>query len=110
MEFYSAITGMEADAASLLKKGERIWNLMKLLNVRLGLGRTDDRSPDAFLEPKKVHGREMPMMDYFKNAIITKEDTERMLDDYYDERGWNKETGEPTQEKLKELGLEEFSC
>ena len=57
----------------------------------------------------KIQGREMPMMDYFKNAIITKEDTERMLDDYYDERGWDKETGEPTPEKLKELGLEGFS-
>ena len=46
------------------------------------------------------------MMDYFKNAIITKEDTDRMLDDYYDERGWDKEKGEPTPEKIKDLGLE----
>jgi aldehyde:ferredoxin oxidoreductase len=28
------------------------------------------------------------------------------LDDYYDERGWDKESGIPTPEKLKELGLE----
>jgi len=108
MEFYSAITGMEADAPSLLKKGERVWNMMKLLNVRSGFGRTDDRSPDAFFQPKKVKGKEMRLMNYFKTATITKKDTERMLDDYYDERGWDKETGEPTPEKLKELGLEGF--
>jgi len=28
-----------------------------------------------------------------------------MLDEYYELRGWNKETGIPTKEKLKELGL-----
>jgi aldehyde:ferredoxin oxidoreductase len=30
-----------------------------------------------------------------------------MLDDYYDERGWDIETGIPTREKLEELGLED---
>jgi aldehyde:ferredoxin oxidoreductase len=29
-----------------------------------------------------------------------------MLDYWYELRGWNKETGIPTKEKLKELGLE----
>jgi aldehyde:ferredoxin oxidoreductase len=29
-----------------------------------------------------------------------------MLDEYYDERGWVKETGIPEAGKLKELGLE----
>jgi len=28
-----------------------------------------------------------------------------MLDDYYQIRGWDKRTGIPTTEKLKELGL-----
>ena len=28
-----------------------------------------------------------------------------MVDDYYDERGWNKITGIPKKRKLKELGL-----
>jgi aldehyde:ferredoxin oxidoreductase len=29
-----------------------------------------------------------------------------MLDEYYCERGWDKETGLPTKESLKNLGLE----
>ncbi|MHA1261751.1 MAG: aldehyde ferredoxin oxidoreductase C-terminal domain-containing protein [Candidatus Freyarchaeota archaeon] len=30
-----------------------------------------------------------------------------MLDEYYEERGWSKETGIPTRQKLIELGLQE---
>jgi aldehyde:ferredoxin oxidoreductase len=29
-----------------------------------------------------------------------------LLDDYYDECGWNKEDGTPTNAKLSELGLQ----
>jgi aldehyde:ferredoxin oxidoreductase len=32
-----------------------------------------------------------------------------MLDEYYRLRGWDPETGWPTEEKLRELGLEEAS-
>jgi len=32
---------------------------------------------------------------------------EILLDPYYEFRGWDKATGKPTPEKLKELGLEE---
>jgi aldehyde:ferredoxin oxidoreductase len=32
-----------------------------------------------------------------------------MLDDYYDERGWDIQNGIPTREKLVELGLEDFA-
>jgi aldehyde:ferredoxin oxidoreductase len=31
-----------------------------------------------------------------------------MLDAYYEFRGWDKETGKPTPEKLRELGLDEI--
>jgi len=34
-----------------------------------------------------------------------KEDGEKMLDAYYEERGWNVEKGVPTGTKLKELKL-----
>ncbi len=32
----------------------------------------------------------------------------RMLDDYHDERGWDKKRGIPTKEKLYELGLSQY--
>jgi len=109
VNFYSAITGIETTAAELLKKGERAWNLWKILNVRAGFRRKDDTCPEMWLKPFKApDGTEMPMMDYFRTKVITREDTERALDDYYDERGWDQE-GIPTPEKLKELGLEAYS-
>lgn len=30
---------------------------------------------------------------------------DRMLDDYYEARGWDKKTGNPTRTKLESLGL-----
>jgi aldehyde:ferredoxin oxidoreductase len=47
--------------------------------------------------------------DYFNTKVIEKADAERILDDYYDERGWDIDNGTPTQGKLKELGLERYS-
>jgi aldehyde:ferredoxin oxidoreductase len=41
-----------------------------------------------------------------KANIVTKEELDFLLDDYYDARGWTKE-GVPTQEKLRQLNMEE---
>jgi aldehyde:ferredoxin oxidoreductase len=40
-----------------------------------------------------------------KGKAVDKEKFERMLDEYYDLRGWDKATGLPKQEKLVELEL-----
>jgi len=37
---------------------------------------------------------------------LGKELTDRLIDDYYEERGWDKETGDIIPQKLKELALE----
>jgi len=39
-------------------------------------------------------------------AQITKEDFEKALDSYYEMAGWNIETGTPTEETIKRLGLD----
>jgi aldehyde:ferredoxin oxidoreductase len=103
---YSAITGIEVTAAELLKAGERVLNMARINNIRCGFTRKDDRAPERWFQPfKGTDGKEYPMMDYFGTKVITREDTERDLDDYYDESGWDN-NGIPTPEKLKELGLE----
>jgi aldehyde:ferredoxin oxidoreductase len=83
--------------------------MYKLLNVRIGFERKDDHPPKAWFEPIKSGDRELRMMDYYKTTVLTEKDMDRMLDDYYDERGWDRDRGAPTLEKLSELGLEEFS-
>jgi aldehyde:ferredoxin oxidoreductase len=41
-----------------------------------------------------------------KGHFISKAELTQMRDEYYTARGWNVETGAPTQEKLSELGLD----
>ena len=107
-ELYSAATGIAKSPEELLKDAERAFNLAKALNVREGFTRKDDRFPDRWFEPLKRpdRGEELVLMDYFGKKRITREDTEQMLSDYYDEHGWDVEKGIPTKEKLIELGLE----
>jgi aldehyde:ferredoxin oxidoreductase len=41
--------------------------------------------------------------------VIDKDTLEMLKDAYYEMRGWDKETGKPTAEKLAELGLEDIT-
>ena len=92
-----------------LRAGERIFNLEKLLNEREGFTRMDDEIPAVWLQntevPLKLRSGDRYLTDWFGNRL-TKEDIEKILDDYYEERGWDIEKGLPTKEKLVELGLE----
>jgi len=106
-ELYSAVTGLELTPTDLMKAAERAWNMAKVINVRAGFGRKDDRPPQSWFTPLKGEdGKESPLMDYFRTTVFTEADIDRFLDDYYDERGWDKGSGAPTPAKLKELGLE----
>jgi aldehyde:ferredoxin oxidoreductase len=49
------------------------------------------------------------MKDYYREKTLSKDDVMRLLDDYYDERGWDEEKGVPTKEKISELGLAEYT-
>lgn len=106
VEIYSAITGFETSMEELRKAARRNYNLYKALNVRLGFSRKDDIFPDKWFEPLKTLDRGMMVLcDYFETPL-TKEGCEKLLDDYYDERGWDIKTGIPTEKTLSELGLE----
>lgn len=103
---FSTATGIEMDKTALMSAAERVWNLYKALNCREGFTRKDDTPPDKWFEPLNAAGSEFEMRDYFQTRKLTREDLKRLLDDYYDERGWDKRTGCPTDEKLRELGLD----
>jgi aldehyde:ferredoxin oxidoreductase len=78
--------------------GERINNLARAFNVREGFGRADDTLPERIrTEPIKAGAS--------KGQVVSTEDLNQMLDEYYTERGWDIKTGIPTREKLVELGL-----
>lgn len=95
------VTGLEYTFEEGMMIGERIWNLQRLFNMKAGLTKADDTIPKRFLEEPAKGGPNQG------NAYDPK-DLQRLLDEYYELRGWDKETGYPTKEKLMELGLEEY--
>jgi aldehyde:ferredoxin oxidoreductase len=106
-EAYSAVTGFEISLEELRTAIRRCYNLYKALNVRAGFSRKDDVFPDRWFEPLETIDRgTLLLCDYF-GTPLTKEDCEKLLDDYFDERGWDIETGIPTEETLRESGLED---
>jgi len=107
-EFYSAATGIEISPSEIQKAGDRIWNLYKALNVREGFSRKDDRFPPRWLEPLKAPSGEEIILRDCLGRPLSADDLERLLDDYYDERGWEVESGIPTREKLMDLGLSDI--
>lgn len=92
-----AVTGKKYTEDELLKVGERVNNLKKLINLREGFTRKDDSLPKRIMSEPIPEGPA-------KGSYIKPEELEEMLSDYYNARGWDKE-GAPTKEKLKELGI-----
>ena len=106
---YSALTGIDVSPEQLMESAERAWTVGKLLNIREGFDRRQDRAPEAWFHPLVREGQEHRMRDYDDTVDLTREDVESYLDDYYDERGYDKQTGLPTREKMRQLGLESMA-
>ncbi len=100
-KLYSLVTGIGMTPEELDTAGERINTLAKLINVREGLSRKDDNLP------WKVMNLPIPDEGPAKGAIVTQDELDMLLDDYYQARGWNVE-GIPTKAKLQELGLQDY--
>ena len=100
-KIYTLVTGISMTPEELRKAGERISNLTRLYNLREGLTRADDTLPYRVMHLPIPEG-------IAKGSLVTKKELDFLLDDYYETRGWTSE-GVPTQEKLKELGLDAYS-
>ncbi|MCX8175937.1 MAG: hypothetical protein N3E48_01735 [Candidatus Bathyarchaeota archaeon] len=108
-QLYTLTTGVELNPKDLKTAGERAWNLYKILNIREGYSKEHEKPPKIWFKPLETHNKEkIYLMDYFKTRKLTEEDVEKLLEDYYVERGWNPKTGKPEKWKLVKLGLEEF--
>ncbi|RLI26984.1 MAG: hypothetical protein DRO52_01450 [Candidatus Hecatellales archaeon] len=102
-KFFTAVTGKEMTYEELLKIGERLWNLERAIMVTEGRTRKDDTLPDLyFMYPQKAPEIPSPPID--------REKFEELKTHYYRLRGWDPSTGYPTEEKLKELGLEDVAA
>ena len=94
-----AVTGLKYGWDELFRVSERVWNLTRLfwMKHRPGFGRKDDMPPARFYQEPVPDGPT-------QGRLITLEQIDRLLDDYYALRGWDRE-GHPTPQKLAELGL-----
>ena len=101
VELVAHCLGRDFTYDDLMRVGERAYNLARVFNVREGVTRADDTLPPRLLEEPLTEG---------PAAGKVNENLPAMLDKYYELRGWDKATGKPTPEKLKELGLEEYTA
>jgi aldehyde:ferredoxin oxidoreductase len=102
-KYYTLATGIPMTAAELDKDGERIENLARLFNIREGKG---TREFDTL--PWKIENAPVPEEGPAKGVVVSEEEFQLGLDDYYAARGWTSD-GIPTVEKLEELELGEYA-
>jgi aldehyde:ferredoxin oxidoreductase len=87
-------TGLQIGIKEIKEIGERILNMKRLFNVKMGLTAAWDRLPALLTNPLPEGGSAGKSPDWRK-----------MLSQFYAYRKWDPETGAPTTEKAEELGL-----
>jgi aldehyde:ferredoxin oxidoreductase len=90
----AAVTGLPVTGESLLRTGERIWNLQRLFNLGAGFTRNEDTLPSRLMEEPISTGP----------AAGRVWRREPLLSEYYRVRGWDEE-GRPGKERLAALGI-----
>ncbi|MBW1840137.1 MAG: aldehyde ferredoxin oxidoreductase C-terminal domain-containing protein [Deltaproteobacteria bacterium] len=88
-------TGIDYSFEEMMKCGERTWMIERMFNLKAGLTGEDDNLSHRMLNE--------PMPEGPAKGKVNR--LQEMLPEYYKLRGWD-ENGKPTDEKLKELGME----
>ena len=96
-QLVNAVTGWLTSDYELFLWGRRRWNLMRLYNLREGIGADSDQLPDRFFEEPVDAGRHT-------GAILDRAVFSRSLHQYYELAGWD-DLGRPTPTTLASLGL-----
>jgi aldehyde:ferredoxin oxidoreductase len=81
--------------AELDRAGEAIFNLERALFVREGRTRADDEAVIPFFQQG----------DFTKGIPLDDTRFRRLMDEYYQLRGWDPKSGVPRRSKLRQLGL-----
>jgi len=99
-KLFSASTGFETSEGELDLAGERIFNVLRAIDVRNydRSRRIDDYTAETLTHPAFTDAIEL---DLEKFGL--------MQDKYYELRGWNPANGWPTRAKLEELGLDDVA-
>ena len=98
-ELYRGATGLDLSARELFQSAERVYQLEKAFNVKLGVTRKDDCFVKRVTEGED--GKNLP----FQKIEL---DHPGMLEEYYKYRGYSRE-GLPSLTRLKEVGLDQVA-
>jgi aldehyde:ferredoxin oxidoreductase len=99
-EAINAATGWNISLEEVMKIGRRIVNMLRIYNLKCGLT-PDKEKPSSRYCSQSVDGpnTDKPIAPHW----------EKMLDQYYQLMGWDRKTGMPLPETLKELGIEDLA-
>ena len=98
---FETCTGMDMDEKNIRNVSRRVRNVERSFLVREGITRKDDKVTGKVTEPIKKGQR--------VGLTFDEEKFSKLLDEYYQGRGWDVATGIPSQETLQELGLEDIA-
>jgi aldehyde:ferredoxin oxidoreductase len=93
----SGVTGRDFSVAKLEEIGNRVATLERLFNIEAGATAGDDSLPPRFAD--------LPVIAEGRERRVSREDQDRMKQDYYRVRGWDG-GGKPTAESLRALRIE----
>jgi len=97
---YYLATGIKLTDKELYEKGLRIHTLERYLSNTLGgFNRKDDTVPDRFFDTPVQSGP-------YEGAHLHRDKVEEALDEYYNTLEWDVDTGLPSPEFMKKMGLE----
>lgn len=94
MDALRAVTGQERTVEDIVRTGERIWNLKRVISNLRGVTAADDKLPKRIMTP--LAGGP---------TAGSAPDMNLMMKEYYQLRGLEQTTGWPGYDKLQELGL-----
>ena len=97
LEVFNAATGWNFDSKEAQDVGYRAANLLRAFNLKHGVG--------VELEQPSPRWASAPVDGPVKGVSVLPE-WEGMLDNYYQQMGWDRKTGKPLPETLKALGLD----
>ncbi len=101
VELINSALGWDMNVDEFRQCGERIYNLVRIYNAKTGMNRRHDTLPPRLMKDPLPEGPA-------KGMVIDSDTLEMMKDAYYEYRGWDNVTGNPSNEKIAELDLEDL--
>ncbi len=99
-DLYASVTGIQTDVHMLNERVERIWTLLRVMNIREGMGKKEETPPEKWFGPSGFK-------NYASGKLLSRNDVEEMISDYFAEWGWDRKTGVPGENVLRKLGLDQ---